>query len=451
MAITIVAYHVGGLHMEESKEKKCIYCGKGILDGIQLSESDIIPDALTNKKIRYKCVCQIEHNSKFSNDFESTVINDLAYLRNRLGMFGKNKYLPKYDAKYEIGDMSIIKNNVTSREDLFNGRIASGHKNGEDIKFGIIENLKKFSTFDETKVIDIDVNNCEITENINFCLKTFFCNDALRLAAKVGYEWYCKKNQLSNYFPEYQDIVYYIENGVPVESNIVQIITNTELYDMLNNQIELAGHALSIVHSSDRNIYVLFSFFGLVIYKIKIRKALINFTNRKTVSFYGIRYDGSEIPNIDISLSTDYLQQTSANPCNAIVILKDYIIEKFKQILELQIFTLKNFKFVIDEICNMLKIENDEDKYNQLIGYHNERRMMALYVLFHLGKHKEKYSTTLDFNSNLKEIFQVNEKIKLNNETFGSLQQLYKDPCFIEDVREGIDIFNTAYEKECKL
>ena len=33
------------------KNIKCIYCNKNESDGITLSESDIIPESLTNKKI----------------------------------------------------------------------------------------------------------------------------------------------------------------------------------------------------------------------------------------------------------------------------------------------------------------------------------------------------------------------------------------------------------------
>lgn len=42
--------------------EKCIYCGKET----DLSESDIIPDALTNARIINRCVCRIEHNITIS-------------------------------------------------------------------------------------------------------------------------------------------------------------------------------------------------------------------------------------------------------------------------------------------------------------------------------------------------------------------------------------------------
>lgn len=51
---------------------KCIYCGTED----NLSESDIIPDALTNARILNGNVCKTEHNNKFSDMFEYKVISE---------------------------------------------------------------------------------------------------------------------------------------------------------------------------------------------------------------------------------------------------------------------------------------------------------------------------------------------------------------------------------------
>jgi hypothetical protein len=61
-------------------KRACIYCGTTD----NLSDSDIIPDALTNAKIINPNVCRIAHNSKFSDYFESKVIEKLATITNLL-------------------------------------------------------------------------------------------------------------------------------------------------------------------------------------------------------------------------------------------------------------------------------------------------------------------------------------------------------------------------------
>ena len=75
--------------------RACIYCGTTD----NLSDSDIIPDALTNAKVINKNVCRIEHNNKFSDLFESEVIKKLAFITNELDVkSSKGKTFPKYDA-----------------------------------------------------------------------------------------------------------------------------------------------------------------------------------------------------------------------------------------------------------------------------------------------------------------------------------------------------------------
>ena len=78
---------------------KCIYCG---IDH-DLSESDIIPDALTNARILNRNVCRIEHNNKFSDMFESKVIDALSFITNELDIkSSKGKKYAPYEAVVTI-------------------------------------------------------------------------------------------------------------------------------------------------------------------------------------------------------------------------------------------------------------------------------------------------------------------------------------------------------------
>lgn len=65
--------------------RRCIYCG--IAE--DLSDSDIIPDALTASRIINKCVCHVEHNSGMTEKFESEVVEKLAFLLNHLDIKSK--------------------------------------------------------------------------------------------------------------------------------------------------------------------------------------------------------------------------------------------------------------------------------------------------------------------------------------------------------------------------
>lgn len=87
--------------------KKCVYCNRSVDDGIEISESDIIPDSLTNKKILLKSVCKIEHNNEFGETFESEIINKFARERNYLGIKNKGKKLPSYVVKIKTRQCSF--------------------------------------------------------------------------------------------------------------------------------------------------------------------------------------------------------------------------------------------------------------------------------------------------------------------------------------------------------
>lgn len=56
--------------------RRCIYCGTAE----DLSDSDIIPDALTASRIINKCVCHVEHNSGMTEKFESEVVENPSHI-----------------------------------------------------------------------------------------------------------------------------------------------------------------------------------------------------------------------------------------------------------------------------------------------------------------------------------------------------------------------------------
>ena len=101
------------------EKKKCIYCDKILEKGVNASESDIMPDALTNERILNDNVCKIEHNNRFSDLFENKVINDFAYITNQLDIkSSKAKKYIGYDTEIEMDDERYLAK-VHSNTDLF--------------------------------------------------------------------------------------------------------------------------------------------------------------------------------------------------------------------------------------------------------------------------------------------------------------------------------------------
>jgi hypothetical protein len=424
---------------------KCIYCGRGESDGIELSVSDIIPDGLTNKTIKNKNVCKIEHNNKFSNKFEAYVINHLEYLRNYLGIRNKGKKIPRYTAEYEING-SIFTYSLASKKEFYSGNIIPGKNESGKLLLGAIKNLEKISNFDPEKLKEVYLQD-EVTQKINLNLSLYYSMEMKRLAAKIGYEWFCKVIHINDKFPEFENIINFIL-GNDVDENIVSIITDVEMYNMLNDQIELGGHALTIYDDPDGFTYVVFMFFGLVIYKIRIKNGDVNAADWQQIPFYCIRYDGSVIHPLWTMMNVSYkFKSTKAE--DGIRILKRTIIKNFSDMISMQIFTLRNFYTNVQEISIVLSSLTGDDLYNELLGYKSERTLYAVYVLSRLGQNYESYDFLSTFNTNLKGILETEEKVVFKVDVlYELLLEEYKLERLIPEVEKGIEIFMESYQKE---
>ena len=148
-------------------EQKCIYCGKNH----DLSESDIIPDALTNARIFNNNVCRIEHNNRFSDMFESKVIEALAFITNELDIkSSKGKNYASYDAVITIeGTDYNLK--LHGDNEIFNGRVIKSSDNTQMISS--YDKAVKIAK-DESKVHPLDVNTIELEKKVKINNAIFF-------------------------------------------------------------------------------------------------------------------------------------------------------------------------------------------------------------------------------------------------------------------------------------
>ena len=425
---------------------KCIYCGRNESDGIELSVSDIIPDGLTNKAIKNKNVCKIDHNNKFSDEFEAYVINQLEFLRNYLEIRNKQKKFPQYTAEYEI-EGSVFTKRLASKKEFYSGKIIPGKNESSKLLFGSVQNLEKLSKFDRDKLKEVSLQE-EVIQKISLNLSLFYSTEMKRLVAKIGYEWFCRVMNINDRLPEYENIINYVL-GKNMEENLISVITDVDMYNMLNDQLELGSHALTIYDDPDGFTYVVFMFFGLVMYKIRVKKGDTNATEWQQIPFYGIRYDGSVIHPLWTMMNVSY-KFKSALAEDALKILKELILKNFSDLMSMQIFTLRNFYSTVQEISIALSsLIGDHDLYNDLLGYKSERTLFAVFVLSRLGKNYESYDSAKDFNTNLKGILEIEEKVVFKkDELFDLLLVEYKIGQLLPLLEKGIEIFTTSYQKE---
>ena len=159
-------------------EQKCIYCGKNH----DLSESDIIPDALTNARIFNNNVCRIEHNNRFSDMFESKVIEALAFITNELDIkSSKGKNYASYDAVITIeGTDYNLK--LHGDNEIFNGRVIKSSDNTQMISS--YDKAVKIAK-DESKVHPLDVNTIELEKKVKINNAIFFDTAMYRILSLI--------------------------------------------------------------------------------------------------------------------------------------------------------------------------------------------------------------------------------------------------------------------------
>lgn len=242
-----------------ASKKACIYCGAEN----DLSESDIIPDALTNARIINRNVCRKEHNNKFSDLFESKVISSLAFITNGLDIkSSKGKNYAAYPATVNIGGIDY-KVSMTSEKGLFDGRVLkSADKKHLMSSYDKVLSIAK----DSSEIQPLDINGLELEEKVNINLAIYFDEAVFRMAAKIAFEWYCSKNNVSGYHDDFENIIFYITTGKG--TNPVSIIQNKRLYDIVGEKANLGSHCLFGFEDSNGRINVVLYLFGIAMYRV---------------------------------------------------------------------------------------------------------------------------------------------------------------------------------------
>ena len=244
-------------------KKACIYCGTTE----DLSDSDIIPDALTNAKIINSNVCRVAHNNKFSDMFEDYVIKQLAIITNELDIkSSKGKNYASYDASILVNNIEYVAR-LSSDTELFRNNKIISTSDGKT-KLGPLENIRKFKGATEDNVTIVDVNQTEIEKRIMLKMDTFFGLEMYRLMAKIAFEWYCLHNGVHDKRVEFEPLIEFITTGKG--ANPVRFISNAEVYAIFSEIFAFGSHTLFSYIGIDDSVNIVVSLFGVSAYNIKI-------------------------------------------------------------------------------------------------------------------------------------------------------------------------------------
>ncbi|MEF9840850.1 MAG: hypothetical protein RR791_07875 [Lachnospiraceae bacterium] len=331
--------------------KRCIYCNTDT----DLSESDVIPDALTNARVTNKCVCRVNHNNNFSDLFESKVINALALITNELDIkSSKGSDYAAYPAMVRIAGTEY-ETTMRTDIDLFNGRVIKSAD-----KKHLLTSFEKALTIakDDSKVEEIDVNSIEIEKEVTIGLDIFFDQAMYQLVSKIAYEWYCAKNTVSGYHDDFENIVTFISEGHG--ENPVGIVWHKKIYDLMGDQLNMGSHCLLAFPDSENKINVIVNLFGIAIYRVVICNHTPKFCTNNLL-YQELCTDSSrkEITQTSLeALEREYLEHLSSNEHFTTVILPggtkcmiDNGISSVNIVQHMFVYNVANlFKKVHDEI-----------------------------------------------------------------------------------------------------
>lgn len=246
--------------------RKCIYCGTAE----DLSDSDIIPDALTAARIINKCVCHVEHNSGMTEKFEAEVAKKLAFLLNHLNIKSKkSNHLPSYEADYVIAGVRYHDKNVIKKHDFLNRKILWDEE--RNAAFGPYEKVKKIAQSKNGKEKDvkqIDINTQIIESHIPLNVDVFFGEAMHRQVAKIAYEWYCLKNKIEDRYNDFSEIIDYILNGN--NDQVVKLVTDETLLGKFQFFCNSGSHCIMAYIDSEGGISTLVDMFGVAVYDVKV-------------------------------------------------------------------------------------------------------------------------------------------------------------------------------------
>lgn len=421
---------------------KCIYC-----NSTDLTISDIISCALTGKKLTRRFVCR-EHNAFTNNNFEKKAIKNLAFFRNALGLTDRSGNIVKYEADIIIDGIVLPNVKITDRSAFYENRKILYHSeiDGKEFLVGSLDQLRKKRDIEEDRIKILDTSDASL--NVTFSLeKLFASNEMLCTIAKIAYEWYCYINGIDFYNSErFKDIVDAILLKKPIE-DFVFIVTDEILVDILNRKCRSGWHALHYYADDDGNDYVVYDFWGVVVYKIKIGKSVnpnISDIHKYKVYLYGV----------DGEYDTDAFGAYGARRVlclpakQAINTFFGYFQERMKEFIFTKDVTLIKTKAMADELELALNLyKTPPHDFLRVIAYGDSDRIFILRFLNELKNDIANYNLSKSFVENIEVIFgQENpifyESSVENTKYIRSLESLHEQGTLTKYIENELLVFN---------
>lgn len=388
----------------QDKITKCIYCNAEQ----DLTDSDIIPYALTGAKLHRRFVCK-KHNEFTNDNYEKNWINSLSVFRNLLGFTTREGVSVTFNATVKMDDIEIEDNKFSNVAAMLENKKRLYHVKGNNrARFGNIEKISAISKAHDAEIAEVNLSSFIISTSLNSA-NIFTSYSVLHAIAKIAYESYCYYNEINEFRSgTYNEIVDYILNPNNC-SQIVEMVVSKNIYDTFFKYFISGTNSIFEYVDSDGYKYVIFGLWNIIFYKIKICKtktAAINYQPCKVHLFYPDDKIGKaviRVKHIESENAVDALNKIYP------------IISKGLENLYQPYFSYRSLlrqKRKFEE--NIIKLASGKLSINQFLEIGNFATISYIYMFEFLLKNKKIYNSEIGFLDNL-HLIVGNDKIELPN------------------------------------
>jgi len=422
---------------------KCIYCNATS----DLTVSDIIPFAITGAKLRKSFVCHT-HNAFTNDNYEKAMISRLAVFRNLIGLTERDGDPVRFVADLTIDKYTFEKTSISDKASIMGNSkrlFSTKDKNGHKIIVGDKSALLKITGASEDKIEDLNLSDVSIVARSDI-RELFISSEALHTVAKIAYEWHCYINDVAEFDAEkYYNIVSYILNPDTTDSPI-ELVVDRDLWMLADTFSRTGSNMLFEYDDIDGNTYVIFSLWNVLLYKALICKH--NTTSFSIANIYNVylyHADGTQRGAMFGTVSP--LRTYSKKPEEGIALLASEIKLRLSKLGERDLS-----KEYIKTNCERIKkqlpgYKNGSISLAKLLDFEHEDRVIPLYVLEQLLKHRTEYNTEKSFTENMQQILQTDNSFSFTNslkeETLQRYLDMEQNNTFSIMVEDAINLFET--------
>lgn len=426
---------------------KCIYCNSA-----DLTISDIITLGLTGASLTRKFVCY-EHNQFTNDQFEKTAVANWDFFRNSLGLTERYGNEIKYKADLSIEGITVPNVLISGRSSIYRDkkRLFKSEQDGKKSYMGNIDKLKQMKGANDSNIKILDTSTTVVS--VRFTLEKLLASEEmLHTIAKIAYEWHCYIHNINEYIPpEYSDIIDVILMNKPI-SGFVETVVSAHLDTVFEELCSLGTHSLFEYTDADGYEYVIYNFWGIMVYKIKIRNTgAPNLSQFNEQHLYSYNIDGSKNQTTFASIGVPHF--ASMSPLVAIAQHRDYYTSKLDSLVKTVTLSIRKVKSMTDELNSALRIYKKAQDFERLVDYENPDRVYIIYLLSLLKENEAKYDFGKSFNENLASILECSDTKQVSEhdkqEYLQELLKLHNNNLLVGYIENGISFFETIYVREC--